>query len=130
MIEKNLKKITFQDKRAIQLFEDIGLKKNIAKTLIYISKNGGCHSGEIEQETQQRQPEVSAAMQDLLRKGWIIKRDFRKKRKGRPIQIYKLAYPLEDILLLIEKEKNLEIENLKKNILFLKSLIEKNINNN
>ena len=117
--------INQRDKKAIELFTKIGFQKNFAKTLIYISKNGGCRSVEIEKETNQRQPEVSAAMQILISKGWILKKDFRKKRKGRPVQIYKLAYPLHEILSKIEIEKIKEIENIKKDISTLKVLIER-----
>jgi len=124
MKTNNNERINPHDKKAIQLFTKIGYQKNFAKTLIYISKNGGCRSVEIERETNQRQPEVSAAMQELMKKGWIIKKDFRKKIKGRPVQIYKLAYSLNDILLKIELEKIKEIENIKKDISTLKILIE------
>jgi len=117
--------INQRDKKAIELFIKIGFQKNFAKTLIYISKNGGCQSVEIERDTNQRQPEVSAAMQILMSKGWILKKDFRKKRKGRPVQIYKLAYPLNEILSKIEIEKIKEIENIKKDISTLKVLIER-----
>jgi predicted transcriptional regulator len=129
MIKNYSNKINQRDKKAIRLFTGIGFQKNFAKTLIYISKNGGCRSIEIEQETNQRQPEVSSAMQELLRKGWITKKDYRKKRKGRPVQIYKLAYPLNEIITEIEIEKNKEIDNLKKDFFKLKNLILKNNNN-
>lgn len=114
------------DKRVIQLFKGLGMPKNIAKTLLYISKNGGCRSVDIEHETNQRQPEVSAATQELLKKGWIIKRNFRKKRRGRPVQIYKLAYTINEILVKIEKEKIKEIENIIKGLSKIKKLINKN----
>ncbi len=125
MTQNYSNKISPHDRRAIRLFTELGMPKNIAKTLVYISKNGGCRSFEIEQETNQRQPEVSAATHELMKKGWITKRDFRKKRKGRPFQIYKLAYSVEEILAKIEKEKIQEIEHIKKEFSSLKSLIEK-----
>jgi predicted transcriptional regulator len=125
MMRNYITSINQRDKKAIELFTKIGFQKNFAKTLIYISKNGGCRSVEIERETNQRQPEVSAAMQLLMSKGWIIKKDFRKKRKGRPVQIYKLAYPLNEILSKIEIEKIKEIENIKRDISTLKVLIER-----
>jgi predicted transcriptional regulator len=128
MINNYSNKMNQRDIKAIKLFTEIGFQKNFAKTLIYISKNGGCRAIEIEQETNQRQPEVSAAMQVLLKKGWVIKKDFRKKRKGRPVQIYKLAHSLKEILIEIENEKIEEIENIKKDIYKLKTLIEKNNN--
>jgi len=122
-----LNKISPHERRAIRLFTDLGMPKNIAKTLVYISKNGGCRSVEIEQETNQRQPEVSAATHELMKKGWIIKRDFRKKRKGRPVQIYKLAYSIDEIIAKIEKDKIQEIEHIKKELSYLKTLLERNL---
>ena len=114
------------DKRVIQLFTELGIPKNIAKTLLFISKNGGCRSVDIEQETDQRQPEVSSATQELLKKGWITKRNYRKKRRGRPVLIYKLAYSIDEILLKIEKEKIKQIENIIKDLSKIKNLINKN----
>jgi predicted transcriptional regulator len=127
MLRNHSNNINPRDKKAIRLFTKIGFQKNFAKTLIYISKNGGCRSIEIEQETNQRQPEVSSAMQELMKKGWITKKDFRKKRKGRPVQIYKLAYSLDEILEKIEIEKIREIENIKKDITILKNLVERRL---
>jgi len=125
MIQNYLDNINPHDKKVIQLFADLGFSRNIAKTLVYISKNGGCRSVDIEHDTNQRQPEVSAATQKLLKKGWITKFDFRKKRRGRPVQIYKLAYSIDEIIKKIEKEKVIEIENIKKEFLILKNLIDK-----
>ena len=124
-MQNYLNNIDQRDKKVIQLFKDLGLPKNIAKTLVYISKNGGCRSVDIEQDTNQRQPEVNTATHELMKKGWITKFDFRKKRRGRPAQIYKLAYSIDEILKKIEKEKIREIENLKKDFLILKNLIDK-----
>ncbi len=117
--------ISLHDKKAIKLFVKLGLTKNLAKTLIYISQHNECRSVDIERETNQRQPEVSAATQELMKKGWIKKRDLRKKRKGRPVQIYKLASSIAEILTKIENEKIKEIENIKKDLFSLKNLIEK-----
>jgi predicted transcriptional regulator len=125
MLNNEPNKINKNDKQAIRLFTYIGIPKNIAKTLVYISKNGGCKSIEIEQETNQRQPEVCAATQELLKKGWITKFNYRKKTKGRPVQIYKLAFTINEILTKIEIDKKKEIESIKNDILTLKILIER-----
>ena len=125
MMQNYTNKISPLDRKAIKLFTELGMQKNIAKTLVYISKNGGCKSVEIERETNQRQPEVSAATHELMKKGWITKRNFRKKRKGRPVQIYKLAHSIDEILVKIENEKIKEIEKIKKEFSNLKNLIGK-----
>ena len=120
-----INQISQHDKKAIKLFIKLGLTKNLAKTLIYISQHNECRSVDIERETNQRQPEVSEATVQLMKKGWIKKRDLKKKRKGRPVQIYILAYPINEILTKIEKEKIKEFEKIKKDLFSLKNLIEK-----
>jgi len=123
MMHNHSYKIGLRDKKVIKLFTELGISKNTAKTLICISKNGGCRSVDIEQNTNQRQPAVSEATQELLKKGWITQLDIRKKGKIKPILIYKLAYPIYDITMKIEKEKFKEIDNIRKNLLEIKNLI-------
>lgn len=113
-----------QDERAIELFAELGMPKNLAKTLLYVSQCDECRSADIEQGTRLRQPEVSVAMQQLLDKGWIKKRDLKKKGKGRPVHIYKPTYPLQSIIKNFEDEKVQEIDTIRKDLSELKTLIE------
>ena len=124
MSQDNSDKIILIDKKAVRLFTELGMPKNLAKTLLYLSQIDECKSIDIEQDNRMRQPEVSVALQQLMKKGWITKREQRKKRKGRPVKIFKLAYPIDKIITKIEKEKLKEIENVKKDISILKNLIE------
>ena len=117
-------KINQQDEKIVHIFTELGMPKNLAKTLLYISQVDECRSVEIEQGTKLRQPEVSIAMQELQKKGWIGKRDLKKKGKGRPVHIYKLTSALDDIIKNFEKEKMQEIDTIKKDISELKTLIE------
>ena len=94
-----------KDYKAVQLFTDLGMPKNLAKTLMYISQVDECRSADVEQGADLRQPEVSVAMQELRRRGWARKRDLKKKGKGRPVHIYKLTQTLPEILTRFEKEK-------------------------
>ena len=123
MIKNHSNKISLRDKKVIKIFTELGISKNIAMTLICISKNGGCRSVDIEQNTNQRQPAVSEATQELLKKGWITKRDIRKKGNVKPILIYKLAYSIDEITMKIEKEKIKEIDNIRNNLSAIKTLI-------
>ena len=100
------------------------MSKNLAKTLLYISQVDECRSAEIEHGADLRQPEVSVAMQQLQNKGWIKKRDLKKKGKGRPVHIYKLSLPIDDIVKNFEKEKTQQIDSVKKDLTELKNLIE------
>ena len=113
-----------QDEKAIHLFAELGMPRNLAKTLMYISQVEECRSAEIERGADLRQPEVSVAMQELQKKGWIKQRDIKKKGKGRPVHIYKLTASLDNIIKTFEKEKIEEINTVKKDISELKELVE------
>ena len=112
-----------QDKKIINIFTELGMPRNLAKTLMYISQVDECKSAEIEHGADLRQPEVSVAMQQLQNKGWVQKRHKKKKGKGRPVHIYKLTSSIDDIIKNFEKEKIQEIETVKKDLTDLKNLI-------
>jgi len=124
MIQNYSNEISLHESKAIELFSELGMQKNIAKTLLCISINGGCRSVDIEQKTKQRQQEVSVATQELMKKGWITKLTFIKKRKVKPVQIYRLTCSINEIINKIEKEKTKEIEKIIKNLSTIKTLIK------
>ena len=113
-----------KDDKAVELFADLGMPKNLAKTLMYISQVEECKSSEVEQGADLRQPEVSVAMQELRRRGWAKKRDVKKKGKGRPVHIYKLTKPLPEILHSFEEEKLKQVETIKSDLDDLQKLIK------
>lgn len=117
-------RLTPKDKKIIKVFTDLGMPKNLAKTLMYISGTEECRSSEIERNANLRQPEVSVAMQELLRRGWVKKRDLKKKGKGRPVHIYKLSSPIDEIVEDFEKQKVSEINHIKKDLTDLKDLLK------
>ena len=112
-----------QDEKIIKVFTDLGMPRNLAKTLLYISQVNECRSAEIEHGANLRQPEVSVAMHVLQQKGWIKKRDLKKKGKGRPVHLYKLTSPITEIVGNFEKEKMKEIKNVKDDLDQLKALL-------
>ncbi len=114
-----------KDDKAVQLFAELGMPKNLAKTLMYISQVDECRSAEVEQGADLRQPEVSVAMQELRRRGWAKKRDLKKKGKGRPVHIYKLTKALPKILDSFEEEKMKQVETIKNDLTDLQSLVKK-----
>lgn len=124
MKEKNVYTLDKEDNKAVQLFVKLGMPKNLAKTLLYISQCDECKCAEIEQAIDMRQPEVSVAMQELYRKGWVQTRDLKQKGKGRPVRIYKPTIHLSEILKTFEQEKLKEVENLKNDISVLKNIIQ------
>ncbi|MBN2066267.1 MAG: ArsR family transcriptional regulator, partial [Candidatus Thermoplasmatota archaeon] len=122
MAKKTSYKLQPQDERIVHVFSELGMPKNLAKTLMYISHVDECRSAEIERGANLRQPEVSIAMQHLQDKGWIEKRDLKKKGKGRPVHIYSLKAPLPTIMKRFEQEKLREVESVKKDLSSLRLL--------
>jgi predicted transcriptional regulator len=102
--------LTKSDESLVQLLINAGLKKNLAKTLVYLRKKEETSSVEIETATSLRQPEVSIAMQDLRRRKWVAKRDIKKQGKGRPVHSYRLSVPFEEIVATIESDLRKKIE--------------------
>ncbi len=123
MVKRQYYRLNSQDEKIVKVFSDLGMPRNLAKTLMYISQTEECRSAEIEHGANLRQPEVSVAMQVLQQKGWISKRDLKKKGKGRPVHLYKLTSPINDIIKNFEKEKLKQIDNIKNDLESLKSLI-------
>ena len=111
------------DEKAVQLFTDLGMPRNLAKTLMYICQVNECQSADVEHGADLRQPEVSVAMQELRKRGWVKKRDLKKEGKGRPIHLYKPTTTLNQILKTFEQEKLQELEKFKNDIYDLKTLI-------
>ena len=124
MVQSKHYKFTSQDEKVVKIFSELGMPKNLAKTLLYISQADECRSVEIERSANLRQPEVSVAMQELQKKGWITRRDLKKKGKGRPVHIYSLSHPINDIIKNFEEEKLKQVNNIKQDLDDLKSLLK------
>jgi predicted transcriptional regulator len=123
MKQKNVYMLDKEDDKAVDLFVKLGMPKNLAKTLICISQFDECKCADVEQGADLRQPEVSVAMQELRRRGWIKKRDLKKEGKGRPVHIYKTTADLPEILNAFEQEKLKEVDCVKKNLSELKNIM-------
>ena len=113
-----------KDDKAVELFSELGMPKNLAKTLMYISQVEECRSADVEQGADLRQPEVSVAMQELRRRGWAKKRDLKKEGKGRPVHIYKLTKPLPQILKSFEDEKMKQVDTIKSDLSELQDIVK------
>ena len=113
-----------KDDKAVRIFTELGMPKNMAKTLLYLAQVPECKSTDIEQCANMRQPEVSNTINELRRRGWVKKRDLKKKGKGRPIHIYESTVDLSEIIKTFEQEKLKEFETVKNDISDLKNIIE------
>jgi len=123
MEQKKVYRLDKDDNTAIQLFISLGMLTNVAKTLIYISQVGECRSSDIEHGANMYQPDVSEAMQELRKRGWVKRQNFKKKGKGRPTYVYKYTTDLFEILKAFEQKKLEEFESAKRDISKLKNII-------
>lgn len=114
-------KLSRRDEVLVDLLIETGIPKNIAKTLVFLSKREETTSVEIEKATGLRQPEVSIAMQELRRRKWVEKRDIKKEGKGRPVHAYRLSLGWADILAQVDREEQAKIDRIEANRKKLKS---------
>jgi predicted transcriptional regulator len=105
-------KITFyteEEEALTNLLIEIGIKKNCARILVFFKNIPNASSHDIERGTDMRQSEVSVAMRYLMDKGWIRSHESSADSKGRPIKIYELAKPYDEIMDCIGNEKKNEV---------------------
>ncbi len=99
---------TEKEEDLANLLIEIGTKRNIAKVIVFLANTPEATSRDIERGTDLRQPEVSVAMQYLIGLDWVSSRESRAESKGRPVKIYELARPINEIMDSIELEKKKE----------------------
>jgi predicted transcriptional regulator len=108
MRPKNVMYFTNDEENLANLLSRIGLKRNVARVLVYLAHNPEATSREIERGTDLRQPEVSLAMAAMIGQEWVENREIKAENKGRPVKIYRLSQPFSEIVDGIEKEKREE----------------------
>ena len=97
------------DYKFIDTLKSLGMSRNVATALTYLSNVKRASSQEIEMCTGLRQPEVSVAMRTMRDNNWINIYNKKTAGKGRPTKIYELSTPLENVI------KQYEQKILKKN---------------
>jgi predicted transcriptional regulator len=109
----------------IELFRRINVSRPIALTLACLAKGREISSQNIEMQSGLRQPEVSLAMRYLHNNDWIEYREEKKsKGKGRPVKIYRLTVPMNQIISKLEEEIIAESRLVLRNIELLKKIPE------
>lgn len=101
---------TPKEEEFAMLLMNIGLKRNVSKVLVYLANTSEATSRDIERGTDLRQPEVSIAMRTLKDNEWIETRESKAESKGRPVKIYRLSRPIEEIMDIIERNKRKEVK--------------------
>ena len=87
---------------------NLGFKKMVAKVMIYLSSKPESTTHDIEKRDDFRQPEVSLATAYMIDKKWIVCKEVKGKKTGRPVKTFRLAKPLPEIFNSIEEQKKNE----------------------
>jgi predicted transcriptional regulator len=105
MGQENETYLAEKEKELVNLLFGIGIKRNVAKVLVFLAKTPTVTSRAIDRGTDLRHLEVATVMQYLKKQGWIKSQKNKAMSKGRPVTIYELAKPIPEIVNGIEKEK-------------------------
>jgi predicted transcriptional regulator len=111
MLTKTIQLFTEKEEEFVNLLIEIGMRRTVAKVLVFLANVEEATSRDIERGTDLRQPEVSIAMNYMFERDWLKNRESKAMSKGRPVKIYSLSKPVEKIFDSIEREKNQEVKN-------------------
>ena len=118
MKDSELKMLDENDHIFIKALSNLGMSRNAATTMAYLMNVDEASAQEIEISTGLRQPEVSLAMRLMRTRSWVNMRSEKKPGKGRPMKIYSLAAPVDEIISYYEdkiyKESQATISAIKK----------------
>lgn len=105
MRQENLMYFAEKEGELVNLLFELGIKRNVAKVLVFLTKTPTVTSRAIDRGTDLRHLEVATVMKYLKKQGWIKSQENKAQSKGRPVKIYELAKPIAEIVNGIEKEK-------------------------
>jgi predicted transcriptional regulator len=118
MKDSKVKMLDENDYIFIETSKTLGMSENVATTVAYLINVNEASAREIEISTGLRQPEVSLAMRLMRNQSWVSVRSEKKTGKGRPIKIYALSAPVDEIISYYEdkiyKESQATISAIKK----------------
>jgi predicted transcriptional regulator len=107
----NIKQLDEKDEEFAEALINLGMNRNVARTLAYLRNVSKTTAIELEKGAQLHQPEVSVAMKELKERDWIIEWEQKKTQgKGRPFKIYSLKVGADKIIADFEKKRNKDAE--------------------
>jgi predicted transcriptional regulator len=80
------------------------MSRNVAAMMAFLMNVDEASSREIEISTGLRQPEVSLSMRLMRNQSWVSVRSEKRPGKGRPIKIYSLMAPVDEIISYYEEK--------------------------
>ncbi len=74
----------------VELLSRIGIRKSVGRLLVELNEDEWMDSGDLQTATGLRQPEVSTAMRELVRRGLVEIESEKNGQRGRPRHLYQL----------------------------------------
>ena len=105
-----IKVLDEEDHIFIETLRELGASRSVATTMAYLMNVDEASSRGIEISTRLQQPEVSLAMRLMHNQSWVSVRSQKKSGKGRPLKIYSLAAPVDEIISFYEDKINKEAQ--------------------
>jgi predicted transcriptional regulator len=106
--QSTVKVLDEKDLEFVEALRNLRVPRNVATLITFLASADEATSREIEVGTSMRQPEVSIAMRTLRNNNWINEREVKAEGKGRPMKIYKLTVPIDEIIRHYEEVENSE----------------------
>ncbi|HII07767.1 MAG TPA: ArsR family transcriptional regulator [Methanotrichaceae archaeon] len=123
MKESTVKVLDDKDLEFAETLRSLGVQRNVAILITYLANVNEASSRDIEMGSNLRQPEVSIAMRALRENDWVSEKEVRRGGKGRPMKVYSLLTPIDEIIKHFEEEKQQESAQTMESIQKLKELI-------
>jgi predicted transcriptional regulator len=112
-----------KDLEVVETLKSLGVPRKVSNMLAYLAGGTEATSREIERGSDLRQPEVSIALRTLRKNNWVEEKVSRSDGTGRPMKVYRLKAPIEDILQYYEQQKLNEANVALQSIQRLKALL-------
>ena len=112
-----------RDVEVVDTLRSLGVPRKVSNMIAYLANVDEATSREIERGSDLRQPEVSIALRTLRKNKWVEERIAKSEGTGRPMKVYKLSMPIEDIIRYYEEIKVKEASKAMESIQKLKSLL-------
>jgi predicted transcriptional regulator len=123
MKDSTVKVLDDKDLEFAETLRSLGVQRNVAILITYLANVDEASSRDIEMGSNLRQPEVSIAMRSLRDNDWVSEKEVRRGGKGRPMKVYSLLTPIDEIISHFEEEKQQESAQTMESIQKLKELI-------
>ena len=112
-----------KDIEVVETLKSLGVPRKVSNMIAYLASGNEATSREIERGSDLRQPEVSIALRTLRKNNWVEERMSKSDGTGRPMKVYRLKAPIEEILAFYEQEKLKEATQAMQCIQKLKALL-------